>query len=694
MEIEVSRVIHGKKFTFNTGKMAKQANGAVFASIEKTQVLGTAVMDLGETEQDFFPLSVHYIEKFYAAGKIPGSYFKREAKPTDSEVLVSRLIDRPLRPLFPEGFRSEVQILLTVLSIDQINHPDVVGMNAASAALVVSDIPFSGPVGAVRIGRVKGEWIINPTNEEMKTTTINLVVAGTRKAITMIEGEAHEYSEEDMLHAVELAHAAIKEIIELQEELAKKVNKAKREVPLFHFDTGLKEKVFSTYTKKLREALRNKDKQARETNVKAVKQAAEAELKAATAEELQSQIGALLGLLEERIVREDIVHDSLRTDGRALDELRPISCEVDVLANAHGSAMFTRGQTQVLAIATLGSSRDTLRIDEISGEKLKPFFLHYNFPPFSVGETGRIGATGRREVGHGMLAERSLEAMMPAADAFPFATRVVAEVLESNGSSSMASVCAGSMSLMAAGIPVKKAVAGIAMGLVMEGDAYKVLTDIQGLEDSLGDMDFKVAGTTEGITGFQLDIKVEGITTTIMREALAQAKKARLFILGKMKEAIPETRKTMSPNVPQMREVQIPIDKIRNVIGPGGKNIKSIVEQTGSDVDINDNGTVKIFASSKESMDKTIRLLEGFTGVPKIGAIYDGVIRRLMPFGAFVEIMPGTDGLVHISEFSDKRVANIQDVAKEGEPLKVKVVKIDDQGRINLSHKQALVEAG
>ncbi|MBN8218388.1 MAG: polyribonucleotide nucleotidyltransferase [Spirochaetes bacterium] len=691
-EITVSRVIHGKTVTLRTGRLARQAHGAVLTSIGSTQVLGTVVMDKSAPDQDFFPLSVHYIEKFYASGRIPGSYFKREAKPTDGEVLVCRLIDRPLRPLFPEGFLNEVQVIPTVLSFDRINPPDVVGMNAASAALVVSDIPFGGPVGAVRIGRLGGKFVVNPSKAEIAESTLNLVVAGTIKAITMIEGECHEMSEDEMLEAVGLAHEAIKEFVSLQNELREKAGKPKAVVPLFKYDETLKKGMWDEFFEPLRKAIQNPDKKTREADTARIMSEGEAKLKASVAPELQSQIKALFAQMEERIVRENILLHKLRADGRAMDEIRPIRCEVDVLENVHGSALFTRGQTQVLAVATLGSTKDSLRQEDITGEGNKAFFLHYNFPPYSVGETGRMGATGRREIGHGMLAERSLQAMMPPVDKFPYTVRLVSEVLESNGSSSMGTICSGSMALMVAGVPVKKAVAGIAMGLIMEGEKYQVLTDIQGLEDHLGDMDFKVAGTADGITGFQLDIKIEGITIPIMREALAQAKKARLDILGKMQAAIPAARTALSPNVPQMREITIPTDRIRNVIGPGGKNIKSITEKTGSDIDISDDGKVKVFAMTKELMDQTIGLIEAFTGIPRMGTLYEGTVRRIVPFGAFVEIMPGTDGLVHISEFSDRRIARVEDVAKEGDVLKVKVIGIDESGKVRLSHKQALLD--
>jgi len=686
-EITVVGEIAGKKFTFSTGLLAKQANGSVLLSIEKTQVLGTVTMSKAETNGDFFPLSVHYTGKYYAAGRIPGGYFRREGKPLDSETLVSRLIDRPLRPLFPDGFRNEVQVIPTVLSIDGINPADIAGMNAASASLVISDIPFSGPVGAVRVGFIDNQFIINPTHDEMIKSRLELIVAGTKKAITMIEGEADELSEEDMLTAVTKAHDEIKKIIELQNQLKEKAGKTKRSINLHVHDTSLKEKISSSAKDKLKEALTITDKLLRDEKIAAVFDDTIKGLGDQITDDVKKEAADILHDVEKDIVRNAIVLENKRPDGRSLEEIRPISIKMDILENVHGSALFTRGQTQSLGIATLGSTKDVLKIDEVSGNITKNFYLHYNFPPFSVGETGRPGATGRREIGHGMLAERSLFRQLPSSDEFGYTIRVVSEILESNGSSSMASVCSGSLALMSAGVPLKNHVAGIAMGLVMAGEKYKILTDIQGMEDHLGDMDFKVAGTRSGITGFQLDIKIEGITIEIMREAVAQAKRARLAILDKMYAAIEKPRQELNPKIPQYTKMSIPVDKIRNVIGPGGKMIKSIVEQTGSDIDIDDSGKVIIFAKNREALDHTMLLVEGATGVPKIGAVYNGTVRRVVPFGAFIEVMPGTDGLCHISELAKTRVGAVTDVVNEGDAVKVKVIGIDDQGRVKLSMK-------
>ncbi len=691
-EIVVIREIYGRKIKFSSGLLAKQANGAVMTSIGDTQVLSSVVMNKEEPTVDFFPLSVHYNEKFYASGRVPGGFFKRESKPGDNEVLTCRMIDRPLRPLFPDGFRNEVQIISTTMSIDGVNPSDIAGMNGASAALVISDIPFHSPVGAVRIGYIEGEFIVNPTSEDIKNSQMELVVAGTAKAVTMIEGDCDEFSEEEVLKAIELAHKAILEIVDLQNELREKVGKEKIEVKLYEVDQPLKASLLKEYTDRLDSALKNSDKLQRESDINAIFSEVEKKYSEGLEESKIPQIKRIMHDLEADLVRADILNNAHRSDGRALNELRPIDCRVDLLNNTHGSALFTRGQTQALSVTTIASTKSYQIVDAVAGESKKNFFLHYNFPPFSVGETGRIGPVGRREIGHGMLAERSIHRVMPSLDDFTFTTRVVSEILESNGSSSMATICASSMSLMAAGVPIKKPVAGIAMGMIKEGEKYQILTDIQGLEDHLGDMDFKVAGTKDGITGFQLDIKIEGITLDIMKQALAQAKEARLIILDKMKAAIETPRTSLNQSAPRSRVVEIPVDKVRNVIGPGGKNIKSIVEQTGSDIDINDDGKVTIFALGEEKLQKTVELIETYTGVVKIGHIYEGKVKKVTNFGAFVEVLPGTDGLVHISELSDKRVNRVEDVLNEGDVVKVKVTKVDDQGRVNLSLKQVVSE--
>jgi len=685
----VSGKICGKDFKLSTGHLAKQANGSVMIQLEKTQVLSTVVLGEKKEGQDFFPLSVHYNEKYYAAGKIPGGFFRRETRAGDAEVLVSRLIDRPIRPLFQEGFLNEVQIIPTALSMDGIHPADIAGINGASACILISDIPWNGPVGAARVGRIDGNIIINPTYEEINNSDINLVVAGTVKAITMIEGEAHELSEEIVLNGIKEAHEAIKEIITLQLELKEKAGKPNKEVPLFPPDEKMSEEIASAFKTTLEEKLMLKEKLERQEAVDLIYKAAQEKFNLENEVEPKLMIDNIVHDLEKSIVRSFILKDEIRPDGRGLKEIRPIECRVDVLENVHGSALFTRGQTQALSVTTLGSSKDELRKDEVIKDSNKRFFLHYNFPPYSVGEAGRVGGVGRREVGHGMLAERSLANLLPTKEDFEYTLRVVSEILESNGSSSMATICASSMSLFAAGVPLKKHVAGVAMGLVMDGDHHKILTDIQGMEDYLGDMDFKVAGTRDGITGFQLDIKIEGITPEIMKESLAQAKEARMVILDKMEECIPRVREKVSTTAPQIFTIKVPIDKIRNVIGPSGKHIKAIVEETGSQIDVNDNGEVKIFTRDKNSLENTLRLVEVYTGVPKIGKLYDGKVKKITTFGAFIEIMPGTDGLCHISELSNQRINRVEDFTKEGDSLKVKVIKIDDQGRIGLSHKQA-----
>ena len=686
-EINVNRDIRGKQITLSTGFLAKQANGAVLFTMGETQVLGVATMDTSPSKANFFPLSVHYNEKYYAAGRIPGSYFRREGKPLDREVLICRMIDRPLRPLFPQGFRQEVQIIPTVLSIDRVNPPDIAGMNAASAALMVSDIPFNGPVGAVRIGHLRDQFVVNPTMKEMKDSQMDLVVAGTEKAITMIEGNCKEFSEDQILEAIDLAHDVIREIISLQRELQAGAGKIKVEVPLYEIDKDLEKKITQGYRDKLSKALKNADKKQRESDVAAVYLEAEESMAEGLSEENILSIREILHDTEAELVRSDILDHERRADGRKLDEIRPIDCRVDALKNVHGSALFTRGQTQALGVVTLASLRSGQSIDEITGDSKKLFMLHYNFPPYSVGETGRIGPVGRREVGHGMLAERALQFMMPSTEYFPYAIRIVSEILESNGSSSMATVCASSMALMAAGVPVKKPMAGIAMGLVMGENEYKILTDIQGLEDQLGDMDFKVIGTREGITGFQLDIKAEGITREIMQEALGQAREARFQILDKMNAIIKVPRDSVDESAPRMGSVNIPVDRIRNIIGMGGKNIRAIESATGSDIDIGDDGKISIFAKDDNELKKTLELIDYYTGVPRVDHIYEGLVKRITSFGAFVEVLPGTDGLVHISEFADGRIDRIQDYVQEGVKIKVKVLKIDDQGRINLSYK-------
>ena len=692
-ETVVSKEIFGKTITMKTGYLAQQANGSVLVTIEDpsvktaTEVLGVATMSKESKDIDFFPLSVDYIEKFYANGKIPGGYTRREGKPSDSEILVSRLIDRPIRPLFPKGFRNEVQVIPLVLGMDNTNPSDVLGMIAASSALAISDIPLSSPIGAVRVGYHEDKFFINPTYKEMESSKLGLLIAGTKKAITMIEGDASELSEEVILEGITLAHEAIKEIISLQEELIGLVGKEKSEVTLFTYNEDLKKELESSYYSDLKEALQEKSKKEREEKVRNIYKVAQESLAEKYAED-SSQIKTILHDFESDIVRAFILNDSIRPDGRQLDELRPLDCQVDVLKSAHGSAVFTRGETQALSVVSIGSGKDSQKLDLVKESYNKSFFLHYNFPPFSVGEVGRLMGVSRREVGHGMLAERSLAKVLDSNFIDQgYTIRVVSEVLESNGSSSMATVCAGSMSLMSAGVKLSNPVAGIAMGLILQDENYKILTDIQGMEDHLGDMDFKIAGTTNGITGFQLDIKVEGITIEIMKKALEQAKTARLEILKTMNEAIAESRASLNHNAPILKIIKVNPSKLKSLIGVGGKNIKEIVSETGSVVDIEDDGTVKVFADNATKMQETEEKIGHYTDEAKVGQIYEGKVRSIKPFGAFIEILPGTDGLCHVSEFQQERLNSVEEFVQVGDSIKVKVIGTDN-GKISLSHKQ------
>ena len=687
--INVKKEINGKTLKLESGYLAKQANGAALVSLEETSVLSTVVMSKEAKEGDFFPLSVHYTEKSYAAGKIPGSFHKREGKPSDQEILTCRLIDRPIRPLFEKGFRNEVQIVPTVLNFDGINYPDVIGIIAASTSLLISDIPFLHPIGAVRIGFINNEFVVNPTIEEMKSSKLELLIAGTQKAITMIEGDAHELKEEQILKAVEIAHKSIIEIAKLQLEFQKKINKKKVEVKLFKPTDDLLKKVTESYKTSLENALNEKDKLKREESVKSIYDQAKEAFTKTEETEMIPIVFSVLHDLEKEIIRKWILEDDRRIDNRKLDEIRGLDCKINVLKNVHGSAVFTRGQTQALVVVTLGASKDQLKLDTLEGIKMKDFYLHYNFPPSSVGEVGRVGAPGRREIGHGFLAEKSIKNLVKKGDDFPYTIRIVSEILESNGSSSMASVCGTSLALMAAGVPIKKTVAGIALGLVMQDKKYKILTDIQGIEDGLGDMDFKIAGTKDGITGFQLDIKIEGITIEIMKKALEQAKKARLEIIKTMEKTISKPADDLSFLAPQYKRINVPSDRVKNLIGPGGKNIKSIIEETGSDIEINDDASVNIFSPSQEIMEQTIQLIESQTGSPQVGTTYNGTVKKITNYGAFIEVIPGTDGLCHISEIAQERIDNVESYLSEGEQVRVKVIGIDEKGRISLSKKDA-----
>ncbi len=692
MSFDYSLEIGKEKLNFNTGYLAKQADGAVAVSYGEIVVFASAVASRDVKEgQDFFPLTVDYREKAYAAGKIPGGFIKRESRPSDKEVLVSRLTDRPLRPLFPEDFVNEVQVILYVISADGINQHDVIAINAASAALAVSGMPFNGPVGAVRVGRVNGEFIVNPTFKESEESDIDLVVAGTRKAVTMIEGSSKNVSEEDMLAAVQFAHDNIKLICDVQDELKKAVNKPAFEYKSFKQDEELKRVVRERYYSDLEQLKLITVKKPREDKWAEIYAKAKEELK----EEFSASIGQLRGIvdaLDGEIMRKRCLDEGARADGRGLKDIRAIDIMTGILPRAHGSAVFTRGETQSLGITTLGTLAESQRLEGLEGRSEKRFMLHYNFPPFSVGETGRTGNPGRREIGHGMLAERSLEYVIPDLADFPYTIRQVSEILESNGSSSMASVCSGSLALFNAGVPIKAAVAGIAMGLIMEGDKYSILSDIQGLEDHLGDMDFKVSGTETGITAFQLDIKIEGITPEIMKSALAQAKEGRLHILKIMDSFLSKPESALSAHAPKIKTLKVRTEKIGEIIGPGGRVIKKIVEETGAEINIDDTGKVVVSSTSQDAIDAAVKIILGIAEDIEIGTIYTGTVKKIMEFGAFVEIAPGKEGLVHISNLDNARVKEVTDICAVGDKMKVKVIKIDRQGRIDLSRKEAMEE--
>jgi polyribonucleotide nucleotidyltransferase len=689
MASDFSVKIGNSKISFNSGYLAKQADGAVAVSCNDTVVFASAVMSRETADGDFFPLTADYREKYYSSGKIPGGYIKRESRPSDRETLTSRLIDRPIRPLFPKDFVNEVQVVTYVMSSDTQTQPDILAINAASAALIISGMPFSGPVGAVRIGRINGEMVINPTFTEIKSSDLDLVVAGTKSAVTMIEGSAKNLTEDEMIKAVVLAHDNIKEICVVLEEMAKAIGKPKIEYKPKAEDLNLKEELKSNYFKDVQNLIQLKDKKQRENAIKAIIEKAKSGLAEKYPDSI-NQAGAIIDDFDREILRKRILEEKVRADGRGLTEVRPIDIITGLLPRAHGSAVFTRGQTQSLGVVTLGTITDSQKIDAIEGESYKKFMLHYNFPPFSVGETGRLGGTGRREIGHGMLGERSLEYILPAEKDFPYTIRLVSEILESNGSSSMATVCSGSLAMFNAGIPVKEAVAGVAMGLIMEGDRYSILSDIMGLEDHLGDMDFKVAGTKTGITAFQMDIKIQGITPEIMKEAMLQAKGNRLHILNIMNEAISRPEKELSPYAPRIVTMVVEKDKIGGIIGPGGKMIKGISERTGAEINIDDDGTVTISAVNKNSLDDAVKAIEAIVEDVEVGRIYTGRVKKIMDFGAFVEILPGKEGLLHISKLDIKRVNNVTDVVNEGDTVDVKVIGIDKLGRIDLSRKDAM----
>ncbi len=691
MSERVSMKLRDGELIIETGKLAKQANGAVYIQYGGTAVIVPVTASKKPVEGlDYFPLSVNYQEKMYASGKIPGGFFKREGRPTVKEILVSRLTDRPIRPLFPEGFRNEVQIIPTTVSADQINPPDILAIIGASAALTVSDIPFNGPIGAVRVGKINNELVVNPRFLEIDESSINIVVAGTRNGVLMVEGESNEVSEDEMLEAVEFAHKNIIKIVELQEELLKKVGaKEKMSPPLYVLDEDLKKDVTDLIFDKLSKIFSsNLAKQERNNAIELIYEDVLEQLKEKYEEKFdnfENQLKDIFSEIEKSIVRKKILDEKKRIDGRGLTEVRPISIELGILPRAHGSAVFTRGETQSLGVATLGTADDKQRFDDIEGEETSSFMLHYNFPPFSVGETGRVGSPGRREIGHGMLAERALSAILPDDDKFPYTIRIVSEILESNGSSSMATVCSGCLALLDAGVPIKDSVAGVAMGLIMESqDKFAVLTDILGEEDHLGDMDFKVAGTKKGITAFQMDIKIDSITFDIMKQALAQAKEGRFHILGKMEEIISSPHSELSEFAPKIKNITVPKEKIAIVIGPGGSNIKKIIAETGANISIDDDGVVNISGKDMDGVNKAIEIIKDMTMDLEVGKIYKGTVARITDFGAFVELPGRKDGLLHISKIADHRIGKVEDVLKIGQEINVKVDKIDEHGRVGL----------
>ncbi len=680
-EIEVA----GKKISLETGKIARQADGAIIAKSGETVVLATVVgAKKVNPDVDYFPLSVNYQEKYYAAGKIPGGYFKREARPTESETLISRLIDRPIRPLFPDEFKNEVQLLPTVISYDKENEADILSIIASSAALAISGMPFMGPVGASRVGYIDGKYVLNPSKSDLEKSKLDLVVAGTKDAVLMVESEASGLTEEEMLNAVKFGHEGFVPVIKMIEELAKECRKSEWVVEKKDL-SEVKKKLEETFTEDLKKAFATRDKQDRSNQISEITDKAK-KLYEEDENYTDLDVNSELKKIEKTIVRTDILKNKNRIDGRGLSDVRPISCEVGILPRTHGSALFTRGETQAIVTATLGTSDDEQRIESLDGLQRERFMLHYNFPPFSVGETGRIG-TGRREIGHGKLAWRAINSSLPIKESFPYTFRVVSEITESNGSSSMATVCGTSLALMDAGVPIKEPVAGIAMGLIKEGNDFSVLSDILGDEDHLGDMDFKVAGTKDGITSLQMDIKITGITFEIMEQALSQAKDGRVHILGEMNKALSVSRSEVGKHTPKMEQVNVDKKDIAAVIGKGGATIREIVEKSGAKVDVNDEGVVTVAAPDEESRNIAMQMIKDITAKAELNKIYSGKVMKIMEFGAFVNFLGKQDGLVHISELADKRVAKVTDVVKEGDEVKVKVIGFD-RGKVKLSMKQ------
>ncbi|MHB2148044.1 polyribonucleotide nucleotidyltransferase [Calditrichota bacterium LG25] len=692
MYIKKSIELNGQDLTIETGKLAKQAHGSALVRYGDTMVLVTVVANDEMTEQrDFMPLTVEYREKMFAAGKIPGGFIKREGRPSEKEILSARLIDRPIRPLFPDNFFYETQIIASVLSMDRENEPDVLAGIGASAALVFSDIPFEGPIATVRVCKLDDSYVINPTIDQIENSQMELVVAGSEESIMMVEGEGKEVPEDFILEAITHAHEAIKKIIALQKEIAAELNVVKREVPELEFPEGLEEKVTEQAVERVKKAIRIGEKIERQKALKAIKEEIIEQLQEEYPES-ERLIAAVLHDLEKQLMREMVLNEQRRLDGRGYADIRPISCEVDLLPRTHGSALFTRGQTQALGVVTLGTKSDEQIVEALEGESSKRYLLHYNFPPFSTGEAKPIRGVSRREVGHGNLAERALKPVIPEAEEFPYTIRVVSEILESNGSSSMATVCAGSMALMAAGVPIKSAVAGIAMGLIKEDDKIAILSDILGDEDHLGDMDFKVAGTSKGVTAVQMDIKIGGISQEIMARALQQAREGRMHIMEKMNEAIDKPRDEISPWAPKIIEFHVPVDKIGLIIGPGGKTIRGIIEDAGSEIDINidEDGKVTVASPDMEAAYKAQRIIESMTEEPVLGKAYRGIVKRVKDFGCFVEFLPGREGMVHISELDVQRTNKVTDVVKEGDEIDVVITRIEPNGKIALSRKAFL----
>ncbi|HHW02807.1 MAG TPA: polyribonucleotide nucleotidyltransferase [Thermoanaerobacterales bacterium] len=682
--------VAGRKLTVETGKLAQQANGSVLIRYGDTVVLATATASKKPREGvDFLPLTVDYEERLYAVGKIPGGFIKREGKPSEKAILSARVIDRPLRPLFPKGFRNDVQIIATILSVDQDNTPDILAINGASLALCISDIPFEGPVGAVSVGMIDGKYVINPTVAQSEKSRLRLIVAGTKDAVLMVEAGADEVTEEEMLKAIMFGHEEIKKIVKFQEEIVAKIGKPKMEILVEEIDENLIKDVREFATPEILKAIRIYDKQEREAYIDKINEDTLLHFQEIYPEKEKEIADVLYDILKEE-VRKMITYEGIRPDGRTSTQIRPISCEVGILPRTHGSGLFTRGQTQVLTVATLGALGDVQILDGLGIEESKRYMHHYNFPPYSTGETRVLRGPGRREIGHGALAERALEPMIPSEEEFPYTIRLVSEVMSSNGSTSMASVCGSTLALMDAGVPIKAPVAGVAMGLIKHDDRITILTDIQGMEDFLGDMDFKVAGTKQGITAIQMDIKIKGIDEEILKQALLQAREGRLFIMDKMLAVIKEPRKELSPYAPRIYTMMIDPDKIREVIGPGGKTINKIIAETGAKIDIEDDGRIYIATPDEAAGKKAVDIINKLVQDVEVGKIYMGKILRITNFGAFAEILPGKEGLIHISKLSKERVKRVEDVVKVGDEILVKVTDIDKQGRINLSHKDAL----